>query len=77
VFGEALPIAPSISERDEELIRMRRQGASLSQIARRFNSRASACARSCGRMDGEPERALPDLTVDGSMSARGRVGVGG
>lgn len=33
----ALPTAPSISERDEELIWMRRQGASLSQIARRFN----------------------------------------
>ena len=33
----ALPTAPSISERDEELIRMRRQGASLSQIARRFS----------------------------------------
>jgi DNA-binding NarL/FixJ family response regulator len=33
----ALPTAPSISERDEELIGMRRQGASLSQIARRFN----------------------------------------
>ena len=33
----ALPIAPSIAERDEELIGMRRQGASLSQIARRFN----------------------------------------
>jgi hypothetical protein len=33
----ALPTAPSIAERDEELIGMRRQGASLSQIARRFN----------------------------------------
>jgi DNA-binding NarL/FixJ family response regulator len=33
----ALSTSPSICERDEELIRMRRQGASLSQIARRFN----------------------------------------
>jgi DNA invertase Pin-like site-specific DNA recombinase len=37
LWSLALPTAPSIAERDEELIRMRRQGASLSQIARRFN----------------------------------------
>jgi DNA-binding CsgD family transcriptional regulator len=32
----ALPTAPAISERDQELIRMRQQGATLAQIARRF-----------------------------------------
>ena len=32
----ALPTAPAICERDEELIGMRRQGATLAQIARRF-----------------------------------------
>jgi DNA-binding NarL/FixJ family response regulator len=37
LWCRALPTAPSISERDEELIWMRRQGASLSQIARRLS----------------------------------------
>jgi DNA-binding CsgD family transcriptional regulator len=32
----ALPQARPISERDQELIRMRQQGATLAQIARRF-----------------------------------------
>jgi hypothetical protein len=32
----ALPAARPISERDQELVRMRQQGATLAQLARRF-----------------------------------------